>query len=221
MRIAIPLFDGRVAPRFDCAQRLLVIDGGQDDAPSGHTESPLAGPPHERIRALVELGADVLICGGIDCLSASLLARYPIRVFSWVTGEADDALAAFLAGALESGAIMGAGGRCCGRWRFRHGGLLEMNEALPPAVQQKERALMPRGDGTGPMGKGPGTGRGRGRRRGAGNGPAGAGRGVAQDFEQDAGQGRGQGRGQGGGGARGGQSGGRGRGQGGGRGNSR
>lgn len=121
MKIAIPLFDTRVSPRFDCAQKFLVlwIENGQVLRRQVLLlkERVLI----ERIKKLAELKINALICSGIDGFSERQLFLHGIKVFSWITGEIEDVLRCFLEGNLESGMMMGAGGRCCGRWRFRQG----------------------------------------------------------------------------------------------------
>ena len=123
MRIAIPVFGTRVSPRFDCAQEFLLID--IDDGTVARKERFGVGNavPLERVRTLAGLGVEAIVCGGIDIFSAQQLAAHGIRAYSWVTGEAEDALRCFLLGELTPGTMIGPGGRCCGRWRFRGGGL--------------------------------------------------------------------------------------------------
>ena len=121
MKIAIALFGLRVSPRFDCAPaiRVVEIDGGEIlDSKDVSAEK---WDVLERIRKLSEMGAEVLICGGIDGFCAQQISAHGIRIYSWITGEADDALSCLLRGELESGFMMGSGGRCCGRWQFRRG----------------------------------------------------------------------------------------------------
>lgn len=118
MKIAIPLFDKRVSTRFDCAQGFLlaVVQNGEV---IGHEELPASRwTPLERVEKLSDLAVDTLICGGIDEISARGLIFYRVRVYSWVTGVAEDALHSLLSGELESSIMVGPGGRRRGRWRF-------------------------------------------------------------------------------------------------------
>jgi predicted Fe-Mo cluster-binding NifX family protein len=110
MRIAIPTFGNRVSPRFDCAQSVLIVtvDNGQ----LGEREEVAASSwaPYERINRLVEFGVDAVVCGGIDCWSAESLESAGIAIYGWVTGEIEDALAAYVQGDLYSeNATQGAG----------------------------------------------------------------------------------------------------------------
>jgi len=140
MKIVIPLFGNRISPRFDCAQRFLLCMVKNDEVIERH-ELPAEGlPALVRVGKLFKLGVDTLICGGIDRISDHQLRRHGIRIYAWVTGEAEDALNCFLSGGLEPGIMVGSGGRRCGRWRFKE---------------------EPRGNGHGGRGKGRGYGKGR------------------------------------------------------------
>jgi len=116
MKIAIPTFGSRGSPRFDCAQFFLIVT--VDDGHPGEREEVAASSwaPHERINKLVGCGVDTVVCGGIDCWSAESLESAGIIIYSWVTGEIEDALAALVRGDLNSEGAREAGGRC-GRQR--------------------------------------------------------------------------------------------------------
>ena len=119
MKIAIPLFDRRVSPRFDCAQDFLLASVENGVIMERRKLLASDWTCRQRVKKLSELGVKTLICGGIDRLSAGLLAFYGVKVYSWVTGIAEDALRAFLRGQLESCTMVGPGGRPSGKWRFR------------------------------------------------------------------------------------------------------
>ena len=119
MKIAIPLFDRRISPRFDCAGSFLIVSVENDKIAEWRKLSASDWTCRQRVEKLSELEVETLICGGIDRLSAGLLAFNGVMIYSWVTGIAEDALRTFLRGELESGTMVGPGGRPSGRWRFR------------------------------------------------------------------------------------------------------
>lgn len=121
MKIAIALFGTRVSPRFDCAPVLRVVETDNGEILNIREISLEECNVMDRIKKLEELGIDALICGGIDVFSSGRLNFSRMKVYSWITGGADDALSCLLKGQLESGFMMAPGGRCCGRWRFRGG----------------------------------------------------------------------------------------------------
>ena len=117
-KTAIALFGTRVSPRFDCAPAFRVVETDKRQILNSKNVSVQEWSVMERVKGLSELGVKALICGGIDGFSAQQLSLHGIRVYSWITGEAEDALAALIKGELESGLMMAPGGRCCGRWQF-------------------------------------------------------------------------------------------------------
>ncbi|MBC8874950.1 MAG: NifB/NifX family molybdenum-iron cluster-binding protein [Planctomycetes bacterium] len=112
MKVVIPTFEDRVSPRFDCARAFLVVSI-EDGQPSERQELAAAGwAPHERINRLVELGADAVVCGGIDCWSAESLRSAGIVLYGWVNGTIDEALNALCQGKLNANALAATDGRC-------------------------------------------------------------------------------------------------------------
>ncbi len=102
MKIAIPTFATRVSPRFDYAQSILLVtvDEGQI---SGRQElSAVNWAPQERIKNLLELGVDKVICGGIDRWSVASLQSAGVTIYGWVAGEIEDSLSALLQGDLDA-----------------------------------------------------------------------------------------------------------------------
>jgi len=198
MRIAILIFEDRVSPRFDCAPEAMIVEensGREVNRKRLNLDSP---EPAARVARLKEEDVEVVICGNIDVYSERMVLSSGLDLIPWVTGNAEDALSTMLRGDLYPGVILDASGHRK-RWRVakgrcgRHG--YRWCEQLG---NDKEDYEMPRGDGTGPTGKGPGTGRGLGPcGGGAGRGKKGGGRGMGRK----AGKGGG---GRGGGGRRGG-----------------
>lgn len=115
MKIAIPNFGPRVSPRYDCATSLLLytVEGAKVVGREEIALHPSA--PWQRVDQLRDLGVQAVICGGIDGHSAGILKAHQIRVVSWVAGEAEGALRAFLRGDLRPGSL----GLGCGRRRSR------------------------------------------------------------------------------------------------------
>ncbi len=158
MKIAVSLFGTRVSPRFDCAPQVLLVDVEQGQ-PVRREEVDIADfSSEQRVARLGELGVDTLICGAIDRYTAQQLDEQGMTVFQWVSGEAEDALACLLRGELASDAMMGSGGRCCGRWRLRGG--FESPAADGPGLGEQFACGGRRGRRGPGRGNGPGRGRG-------------------------------------------------------------
>lgn len=117
MKVAIPVWQSRVSPVFDTAERLLVLDVEYGRELS-RVEHPMAGiPPMRRARRLSELGVDVLLCGAISRPVLQLMTASGIRVIPWVSGEINDLLAWYLDGKPLDGRFLMPG--CGHRNRFR------------------------------------------------------------------------------------------------------
>jgi len=101
MIIAVTYAQGEIFQHFGHTQqfKLYKVENGAvqqtcilDSAGSGH--GALSG-------LLRAQGVEVLICGGIGGGAQMALAEAGIRLYGGVSGDADDAVAAFLAGALD------------------------------------------------------------------------------------------------------------------------
>jgi len=187
MRIAIPAFHTKVSPRFDTAQEFILVEVANGNVIDRERLPVKSRSISEKIKDLIEREVDTLICGGIDQLSMRQLSFNHIEVYSWITGEVEDAVTCFLRNELNSGIILGHNGKREGRWRFRRRGYLRNVLQKDVNPKDEEVSTMPAGDGTGPQGQGPGSGQGRGKRK-SGKGAGGSG----------SGQGRRQGKGRGG-----------------------
>jgi predicted Fe-Mo cluster-binding NifX family protein len=114
MKIAIPVFENRISPRFDCAPglRLCEIEG---DKITGIKEISCEGwNGNERVSQLKYFGVDTLICGGLPDYLLGILTNNRIKVIPWVAGDANEVLTLFLRGQLNSGMVI-----CPGRKRRR------------------------------------------------------------------------------------------------------
>ncbi|MBN2243910.1 MAG: NifB/NifX family molybdenum-iron cluster-binding protein [Acidobacteria bacterium] len=118
MKVAIPLWQGRVSPVFDEANRILIVDISDGREQFRQEESLLSHNPFERARALPKLGVDLLICGMISQMQQNALDSAGIRVIPHICGTMEEVIAAFLDGRLENGAMLMPG--CGRRRRNRH-----------------------------------------------------------------------------------------------------
>jgi predicted Fe-Mo cluster-binding NifX family protein len=106
MKIAIPTFGTRVSPRFDCAQSVLIVTIDNGKAVKRQEYAASDWTPRERIKKLLELGVDTIVCGGVDQWSIGALRSAGATVYCWVAGEAETSLAALLRGDLDAQAAM-------------------------------------------------------------------------------------------------------------------
>lgn len=102
MRTAIALFGTRVSPRFDCTENFMLITVDRQKITQKYTEKIRERIPLGKIRRLAELKVEAIICGGIDENTRENLHFHKIKVWSDISGEAEDALFAFIKGELTS-----------------------------------------------------------------------------------------------------------------------
>jgi predicted Fe-Mo cluster-binding NifX family protein len=102
MRIAIPLWQGRISPVFDEARRILLLDISEKQEQHRQEESLVAGSPFERAQLLPRLGVNLLICGMISHTQQASLTSAGIKVIPHICGEIEEVIAAFLDNRIES-----------------------------------------------------------------------------------------------------------------------
>jgi predicted Fe-Mo cluster-binding NifX family protein len=164
MKTAFAFWENRIAPVFDTARDLLVVE---TDAGRMTQEQrlPMADdPPLTRTLRLAELGIETLVCGAISRALEEMLVAYGIQVHAFVAGNLEEVVQAWTSGILHKDAFAMPG---C-RGRGGHGRQQPKMEETMPGRGRKMGA----GGGQG-QGQGQGLG-GRGRRGGAmAGGPAG------------------------------------------------
>jgi predicted Fe-Mo cluster-binding NifX family protein len=193
MKIAIPVFQTKISPRFDSTQGFILLQIEKNNVIKRENLPTKDWPSSAKIKQLVDLEVDTMICGGIDLESMQQLNFNGIKIYSWITGEIEDAVTRFLNQGLESGIILGPRGQRKGRWRFCEMKNHSCNMSQPDLNSKREGVeIMPKKDGTGPGGQGTGTGKGPGCAR-AGKNKKGCvrakGRGVGQGSAKNTGGG--------------------------------
>ena len=94
MKTVMPIFKNRVSPVFDWCQNLLLaeIQAGHE---VGRSEVAVANiDPVRQADQLAELGAELVVCGGIGEILQGLIEARNIRVISGVSGNITDVLEA-------------------------------------------------------------------------------------------------------------------------------
>lgn len=100
MKIAVTHENGEIFQHFGHTAQFKVYDTDGEKVISSEVLST-NGRGHGALAAVLsELGADVLICGGIGGGAQAALAQAGIRLFGGVSGSCDEAVNAFLRGNL-------------------------------------------------------------------------------------------------------------------------
>jgi len=116
MKVAIPVWQGRVSPVLDTAGRLVVVDVEDGEEQRRGEEILSESSPMARASQLAGLDVDVLLCGAISRPLENALASSGIQLVSRLCGEIEEVLAAFLDGRLLKDKLFLMPG-CCGSQR--------------------------------------------------------------------------------------------------------
>jgi predicted Fe-Mo cluster-binding NifX family protein len=158
MKIAFTYWENRIAPVFDIARQIHVVEseGGRI---VGESEEILEdGLPLRKAINLAQLGIATLVCGAISRPLHEMVMSNGIRVIPFVAGDLGEVIQAWLGGKLDNDSFAMPG--CCGRGG---GGLRK------PCCTNGEVDHMNQGNGGG-QGRGQGRGRMGGPQAGAGTG---------------------------------------------------
>jgi predicted Fe-Mo cluster-binding NifX family protein len=152
MKAAFAIWNDRVAPVFDIAREMVLVDADSGSVVGETRETLSSDLPVERALRLAELGIDTLVCGGISRSLLTLITGYGIRVIPFIAGDLREVIEAWVGGRLKRDAFAMPG--CWERGRRRARGV--------PGNYQEERIMKSRGG----RGTGSGGGQGGGGRRG-------------------------------------------------------
>jgi len=140
MKTVIPVFKNRVSPVFDWCSNLLLVEIrlGRE---VGRSEVAVADTdPVRQANQVVELGAGLVVCGGIGEILLGLIEDSNIRVIPGVSGDIDDVLAALSAGELSHPRFMMPG--CAGhRGRRRLGRIRKQSSQIRTQKTVERRRL--------------------------------------------------------------------------------
>ena len=101
MRIAVTYENGQIFQHFGHTQFFKVYDV-QDGTVTASEVVSTNGSGHGALAGVLNvLQADILICGGIGGGAQTALANAGIKLYGGVSGDADAAVQAFLAGQLD------------------------------------------------------------------------------------------------------------------------
>lgn len=166
-KVAFAVWNDRIAPVFDVSEKIHLLEV-EDGRVVRETRRVLSGDqPEQRGRALVETGAEVLVCGAISRFLHERITADGIRVVPFVAGTLTDIIRAWLRGDLRRDTYAMPG--CCGRKRR---GLGFRPESFQEVDHMNGRGSRMGGGGMGRGGGGVGRGGGG---MGRGGGPRAAG----------------------------------------------
>lgn len=101
MKVVLTVWENRISPVADSARQLLVVDVENRIIRDRHTEYFESESVFYRARRLADLEAEIFICGAISDFFSSLLEGNGIRLISFICGEAEEVLYAYIEGSLQ------------------------------------------------------------------------------------------------------------------------
>ncbi|OGJ87408.1 MAG: hypothetical protein A2268_14745 [Candidatus Raymondbacteria bacterium RifOxyA12_full_50_37] len=122
MKTAFAHLENRIAPVFDTARHILIVETESGRIIKELQELLPSDPPVQKVLRLTELGVSVLVCGAISKPFNDSIISYGIQVIPFVAGDLRQVIMAWLNNGLNKGNTFAMPG-CCGsgRRRFRGG----------------------------------------------------------------------------------------------------
>jgi predicted Fe-Mo cluster-binding NifX family protein len=118
VKTAFSIWEQRIAPVFDTARQILLIEA-VDGRVTTESEHQIDADPARRLAWMNAQGVQTLVCGAVSRPLQERLLAAGIAVFPFVAGDRRQVVRAFLSGALRGAAFTMPG--CCGRRRMRCG----------------------------------------------------------------------------------------------------
>jgi predicted Fe-Mo cluster-binding NifX family protein len=145
MKTAFAVWENRIAPVFDVARRVCIVETGNDPVPLKEIFELPGGHPAGKAGFLADLQVETLVCGAVTGPARWFLASRGIQVIAFVAGDLEKVIGAWLEGRLPLDETFLMPG-CCG---FRRRG----------KTQGSPGACRGGAGGRRPGGPGPGAGR--------------------------------------------------------------
>jgi predicted Fe-Mo cluster-binding NifX family protein len=119
MKVLLPTDGDRISPVLDAARDFVLVTVNSDGALTRKKVLIADADPVTKVKRIIELGPDVLICGAISWPLEAMLTSAGMRVIPNTCGPLSQVAAAYFAGALTEQAFLLPG--CPGRQhRHRH-----------------------------------------------------------------------------------------------------
>ncbi len=113
MKLALTIWNGRVAPVFDVAAQVRLFEVDEGDIRPLENQSLDSMSLAERMSALHGWDVQVVICGAMSAPAQVLARQYDIQVHAFVTGTEQEVLQAWRDQQLDS--VQFAMPGCCGQ----------------------------------------------------------------------------------------------------------
>ena len=103
VKVAIPRYGESVAPCFEYSATMAIYSIAGTEGVEQIDVTMYSRVAFDRIRLIRDYEVEVVICGGVEDKYEDMLRANGVRVFSWVSGNVEDLLRAYLEGRLIAG----------------------------------------------------------------------------------------------------------------------
>jgi predicted Fe-Mo cluster-binding NifX family protein len=119
-KVAVPLLEKRIAPRFDTARTMLFATISDNRITNREVVRLIGVHPLQMAHWLKKEGVNIFICSAIDAITWQSMTNVGVTVYPRIAGDADVAVEAFIRGTLDEMAVPCMGrGIGCRRMRWR------------------------------------------------------------------------------------------------------
>lgn len=94
--VAMPVYQERISPLLDVAQKFAIYEINDDEIKQKITVDINVESEPLRIEKLKELGVTVVIGGAVSGFVSSVIAEKGIHLISWINGPADEVINHYL-----------------------------------------------------------------------------------------------------------------------------
>ena len=101
MMVAFATWDNRIAPLFEAARQLHLVEIDAGREATERCERLRCDTPASKVMHIAELDVDVLICGAISKPVHAMLSAQGIRVISFVSGDLREVIQACVNGNIK------------------------------------------------------------------------------------------------------------------------
>ena len=101
MKAAFTTWRNRIAPVFDVAREVVLVEADRNVQIGSTLMSLPEGAVEPKVKQLCQQGVSILVCGAISRCAHELVKAEKIEVFSFVAGDTDRVVQAWLEGRLS------------------------------------------------------------------------------------------------------------------------
>jgi predicted Fe-Mo cluster-binding NifX family protein len=121
MKVALSIWNERIAPVFDASERCLIVDTELPETNGERVEFP-GWSADEKARALAERGVTTVVCGAVSLDYEEAFIAHGIEILSFIAGPVEQVIEAWKAGTLIGDSFSMPGCGCPRRRRCRRRG---------------------------------------------------------------------------------------------------